>query len=82
MIDVTTIMNKRYTTRYKITTRNSKSCKIQKIQKIINHVLVCAGIKEIQSMKIINTSSQACPNSTYSIGLLINGNHNTQDPTR
>jgi hypothetical protein len=52
------------------------------IKRLINHVLVCAGIKEIQNMKIINTSSQACPNSTYSIGLLINGNHNTQDPTR
>jgi hypothetical protein len=38
-------------------------------------------IKGIQSMKIINTSSQACPNGTYSIALLINGNHNTQDPT-
>jgi hypothetical protein len=42
-------------------------------------VLVCAGIKGIQSMEIINTSSQACPNSTYFIGLLIDGYHNTQD---
>jgi hypothetical protein len=49
-----------------------------KTKRLINHVLVCAGIKKIQNMKIINISSQACPNSTYFIGLLINGNHNTR----
>jgi hypothetical protein len=31
-------------------------------KRLINHVLVCAGIKEIQNMKIINTSSQALLN--------------------
>jgi hypothetical protein len=49
---------------------------------LLTMCLYVQEIKDIQSIEIINTSSQACPNSTYAIGLLINGIHNTQDPTR
>jgi hypothetical protein len=59
MIQLRTRYNS-YNNEYSKTTTRLYNNRYKDTKRLTNHVLVCAGIKEIQNKMTINTSSQAC----------------------
>jgi hypothetical protein len=59
-----------------ITTKSTRDTMIQH-NKLITFRLDVQEFKKIKALPSTTHQSQACPNSTYSIGLPLNGNINT-----